>query len=184
MLPTVQEAVMTAADFEAWAMLSANRERHYEFVAGEIVPMVVNSRSSEIAARIIGELYMYLKTHRLGRITGADGGYQIGDERYIPDAAFVSYARQPEPYDGAYNPTPPDLAVEVVSPTDRLSRVTIKAMRYVQAGVTLWLVYPEDKEVAVFAPQRAPQLLGEADTLTAPDLLPDFRLPVKTLFEE
>ncbi|MEJ5197516.1 MAG: SdrD B-like domain-containing protein, partial [Anaerolineae bacterium] len=49
-------------------------------------------------------------------VTGADGGYRVGDERYIPDVAFVSQSRQPAPSRDAYNAIAPDLAVEVLSP--------------------------------------------------------------------
>lgn len=67
----------------------------------------------------------------LGEMTGADGGYTIGGEQYIPDCAFVSYLRQPASTTEAYPAIAPDLVVEVLSPgnlrtVDEQARMTRK----------------------------------------------------------
>ncbi|NDJ78969.1 MAG: hypothetical protein GYB65_22185, partial [Chloroflexi bacterium] len=60
--------------------------------------MVSNSYSSEIAVSISFHIKLYMREQGIeGRVTGADGGYHVADERYIADVAFISKARQPEP---------------------------------------------------------------------------------------
>ncbi len=172
----------TAAEFEAWALRAENAERRLEFVAGEVVAVVSNNYASAVAARISGFLFMYLRDHPIGYLTGADGGYCVGEDRYIPDVAYISKQRQPQPSQEAYNPQPPDLAVEVLSPSDEPRVVRRKVANYLAAGVTVWLVLPQERAVEVYAPGRPVQTLGEGETLRGGELLPDFALPVKDIF--
>ena len=175
-------ATMTAAEFEAWALQPENAERRLELVAGEVVPVVSNNYASAVAARILIRLGAYVEAHDLGYITGADGGYCVGEDRYIPDVAYISKQRQPQPSHEAYNPQPPDLAVEVLSPSDDPRIVRRKVANYLAAGVTVWLVLPEERAVEVYAPGQPVQTLGEKDTLQGGELLPEFSLPVKDIF--
>ncbi len=77
-------------------LLLEDFDRLLEYVGGRVVEVVLNNLSSKIAGVILGELYSFLKGKALGYLTGADGGYRVGGERYIPDVAFISKARQPE----------------------------------------------------------------------------------------
>src|SRR5262245_21147211 len=99
-------------EFDEFVKRPENAERSFEYIAGEGVEVVSNPLASKIAAIIIGALIAYLKEHDIGHVTGAGGGYMVAGERYIPDAAFISYERQPElDYYEGYNPNPPHLAV-------------------------------------------------------------------------
>jgi hypothetical protein len=53
----------------------------------------------------------------------------VAGERYLPDVAFISKARQPEPSHDTYNPNAPDLAVDVVSPTGQPRDIRIKVVQ-------------------------------------------------------
>jgi len=119
-----------------------------------------------------------------GYITGADGGYQIGDERYLPDVAFVSKARQPEPSHETYNPLPPDLAVEVLSPSDQPDVMRLKLANYLAAGTVVWVVNPETRTVEVYTPDKRAYRLGADGTLDGGEVLPGLALPVKDLFPD
>lgn len=116
-----------------------------------------------------------------GRVTGADGGYQIGEEDYIPDVAFMSAQRQPERPDAAYNPLPPDLVVEVISPTDRDTHLRWKVANYLHAGTTVWVIDPEAKQVEQYVPGAQPGIFGMDDTIDGGDVLPGLSLPVKMI---
>src|SRR5260221_14346575 len=94
---------MTAEEFDRFAERPENRDKRLEFNAGEVIDVITNSYASMIAASIVVEIGMFVKGKKLGRITGADGGYKVSGERYIPDAAFVSIKRQPEPSHELYN---------------------------------------------------------------------------------
>jgi Uma2 family endonuclease len=175
---------LTAADFEHIASQPENRDKRLEWIGGEIVEVVSNSYSSQIGITLGVYLGMYVLQNKLGRLTGADGGYIVGDERYIPDVAYVSFARQPETPHTAYNPIAPDLAVEVLSPNDDHAALRIKIVNYLRAGTTVWVVDPERQQVEVYAPDQAPRMLRAAETLDGGAVLPGFSLPLKTIFPD
>lgn len=178
----VREKHITAAEFERLAALPENRERRLEFIGGEIARMVSNNYASQIAANVLAEIRMHIKGKNLGDVTGADGGYVVGDERYMPDAAFIARQRQPEPCREAWNPLAPDLAVEVLSPTDDPKALLVKVSNYLAAGTTVWVVYPDDKEVHVHRPGKGAEVLTSAGTLSGDALLSGFTLPVQDIF--
>jgi Uma2 family endonuclease len=117
-------------------------------------------------------------------VTGEAGGYTVGDERYIPDVAFISKTRQPEPCRLAYNPLPPDLAVEVLSPTDDPRYVRVKIGNYLGAGVVVWVVDPDTKTVEIYTPGQPVQRLTISGVLEGGAVLPGFRMPVSEMFPD
>src|SRR5690349_21483398 len=122
----VQTARMSLEEFEQFIALPENAERSFELVGGEIVEVVSNSESSEIGGLFVTALNNFVRPRGLGRVTPADGGYMISGEPYIPDAAFISKEKQPKRLRVAYNPVPPDLAVEVLSPSSTPAQMRIK----------------------------------------------------------
>jgi Uma2 family endonuclease len=175
---------ITAEEFEAFALQRANKDKHLEIIAGEIVEVVSNQKASRLAIKIGKLIGIYLDQNPIGRITGADGGYQVGDDRSMPDVGYISKERQPTPSDDTYNPLPPDLAVEVISPSDTMRDVLAKVTSYLAAGTVVWVFFPDVKEAQVHAPGRPVRMLGIEDTLDGGDILPGFMLPLKQLFEE
>ena len=102
----------------------------------------------------------------------------------MPDVAFVRADRLPplEELDG-FVPFPPDLAVEVVSPTDRFVEVAEKVAADLDGGVQLvWVIEPRRQTVTVHAADRSVRVLGTQDTLDGGDILPDFRVEVAEKF--
>jgi len=79
----------------------------------------------------------------------------------------------------------PDLAIEVVSPSNSAFAVQRKVHDYFKAGVTrVWVVYPEQAEVYIYSTPQQVQVVGVGQELDGGDLLPGFRLPVAVLFED
>jgi Uma2 family endonuclease len=179
-----QKTIISVEEFERFALLPENRERLFELIGGEIVEVVSNGISSELGAYICGLLAVFARQHKLGFTTGADGGYQIGTQRYIPDCAFVSKARQSKPTAEAYNHIPPDLAVEVLSPSNRPDEIAIKVDNYLRAGVVVWVVNPDAQRVTVHRPDAPPKTYRITDTLDGGNVLPGFTLAVKDIFAE
>lgn len=174
----------TAEEFDRWVLLPENAGRDYEFIAGKVREVVSNSFSSETAANILAELLTYAKKHKLGRVTGADSGYWIAGERYIPDVAFTRFERQPQPSHDAYNPVAPNLVVEVLSPTNDEFEMHVKIANYLSEGCTVWLVDPQTSQVSVMVPGQSAQKLGIDDILDGGELLPGFQLPVRDIFPQ
>jgi Uma2 family endonuclease len=129
-------------------------------------------------------LNFFVIPRKLGFVTSSDSGYVINNERYIPDVGFISIQRQPKPWREAYLNKAPDLAVEVISPTDEHSKVRAKVVNYLRAGTIVWLVDPDAKQIEVYMPNAAPFTLGLTDTLNGGTLLPEFSVAVSELFPE
>ena len=175
---------LTVEEFDEFVLLPENADHMLEYIAGEAVEVVSNNYSSMIGMFVGALLTLFVRSNNLGYVTGADGGYRVSGERYIPDAAFVSKARQPQPSHESYNPIAPDLAVEVLSPTNDPANMRIKIVNYLRAGTVVWVIDPDLKRVEVYAPDQAPKPLGMKDTLDGGAVLPGFKLPVSDIFPE
>ncbi len=173
---------MTAAEFDQFVLRPENVARSFEYIGGEVVEVVSNQRSSMLAARINGFLFMYLLQNKIGFLTSSDGGYMIAGERYIPDVAFVSHARQPEPSVDAYSRIPPDLVVEVVSPSNTAQEMRVKVVNYLSVGTVVWVVEPDQQLVEVYMPGQPVDKIDVAGTLDGGSILPGFTLAVAAIF--
>jgi Uma2 family endonuclease len=164
---------------------------NYELVDGKLVERNMGMESSEIAARILVLIGMFLRDKRLGRLFGADGSYQCfpdPDKVRKPDVSFIRAARLPaDQVIKGHCPIFPDLAVEVVSPGDLAYEVEEKVAEYLAAGVPLvWVVNPPTRTVRIRRPRSAPQgsasELTDADAITGEDVLPGFSCAVSDFF--
>jgi Uma2 family endonuclease len=181
----LQTKPITIEEFDRIIMRPENINRNFELIAGAIVEkMVSNPRSSAIGALMVGFLSAHVRQGGLGRVTGADGGYVVGDEKYIPDAAYISKARQEKCPTEAYNPLAPDLAVEVLSPSNDDDEMRIKIANYLAAGTVLWVIDPDRERVEIYVSGQPPKILSVNDTLDGETLLPGFKLAVKELFAD
>ena len=171
---------LTIAEFEAEV-----REGFWELIDGRAVEMTPSGGlSSMIAFRISGELYTYLREHPIGHAFSADAGFVLFPNHATvrsPDAAFIRHSRLPE-VPATFIPVPPDLAVEVLSPTDRMSEAVAKAAMYLEAGVSLvWLIDPRKRTATIFQQDEGPRTIGEDGVLDGEEVLPGFTLPLATL---
>ncbi len=182
----IQPKTYSAAEFWEFVNRPENQNRLFERRYGEIIEATPsNTYSSGIGIAVASPLYLYVKAHDLGFVSGEAGGFDITEDiTYIPDVAFVSKARQVEPPRKTLNPIAPDLAVEVISPTNSASEIQRKVLDYLAAGTLLvWIVYPETRTVVVHTSAGA-RTLTEADTLDGGDVLPGFTLPVRDIFPQ
>jgi Uma2 family endonuclease len=186
----VQEKRYTVAEFASITNAPENAGRLLELIDGEILEKMPTSfLPSYIALRIAYFILAYLMQNDIGYVTGADGSYVMDDENeFIPDVGYISKERLPQIPSGK-TPIPPDLAVEVVSPTDSIKDVQRKARKYLRLGTSMvWIVYPEDQTVDVcLADPETPEGMrvrevGIESVLDGGDLLPGFKLAVKDIF--
>lgn len=174
----------TLQEFEAFVALPEHADRVFEYVGGEIVEVPSNPYSSKIAMLIGAMLTMFVREHDLGHITGEAGGYVVSGDRYAPDVAFISYRRQPDLPEEGYCLNPPDLAVEVLSPSDTDQRLRIKIANYQAAGTVVWVVSPQVHTVEVYVSGQPVTILEPGDTLDGAPVLPGFTLPVQEIFSK
>ncbi|MEP7338684.1 MAG: Uma2 family endonuclease [Acidobacteriota bacterium] len=157
----------------------------YEIVDGEKEVKMAGAKHGEICAQITTELGVYLKTNRAGKIYSSNTTFQIGSNERMPDVAFVSAARiPPEGSPSSKWETPPDLAVEVISPNDVWEKVNDKVREYFAAGVRqVWLVSQKAEEVMVYDSPTQIKVVTAADDLASETLLPGFKCRVGDLFQ-
>lgn len=175
---------LTAEAFDLFAELPQNADKLLELIGGEIVEVPSNTFASLISARILGFLFIYLLQNDIGYVTGEAGGYMVSGERYAPDVAFISKARQPEVAKQGYNPNPPDLAVEVDFPSTYPSQeqLRIKIANYLAAGTVVWVVYPHNQKVEIYVPGKPVKILDINGIIDGEPVLPGFKLAVKDIF--
>ncbi len=156
----------------------------YEFVNGELKQMSPPTMEhGEISMGLILPLGTYIRDKQLGRLYPADTTFNLGDRLVKPDLAYVSNERLPDNRrQGA--PIPPDLAVEVTSPSDSQYDIIEKALAYLQAGTRLvWVIEPIAQTVTVYRSKSDIKTLTHNDTLTGEDVVEGFSCLVSQLFE-
>jgi Uma2 family endonuclease len=161
----------------------------YDLIEGELIVMSpAGSRHGRLSSRINSRLEQAVSRDHLGATFGGETGFILSrnpDTVRAPDAAFVAAARLPagELPDGFF-PGAPDLAVEVISPSEGAADIQRKISQYFEAGTRLvWIVYPDMRQVVVFRSARESIVLTAEDTLDGGELLPGFSCRVSELFE-
>ena len=157
-----------------------------ELIDGVLVEKTTGYYESLIAASIIQFLGRFVETHDLGIVLGADGTLRIlPNQVRIPDVSFISWAKFPNRELPA-EPIPavaPDLAVEVLSPSNTAGEMQRKLHDYFTAGVRLvWYVDPRTKTAKAYTAEDQCVELSEEDSLTGGEVLPGFELPLGELF--
>ena len=162
-------------------------------VRGELIRGVLSETTptghehGQIAARLVVRLGNFVQPRKLGILTVSDSGVQLEhnpDTVREPDVAFFSAEKSPpdERVTG-YAQVAPDLAVEIVSPSDRLPAVNDKALMWLRYGVRLvWVVRPDERRVDVHRDGHPVVALTESDALDGLDVLPGFSCPVREIF--
>lgn len=161
----------------------------HELVRGVLLtmppPKVPHGR---VARRIGRSLDRHVDAQGLGEVYMNEVGYLLAtgpDTVRAPDVAFWSAERLAEMGDVTdYFPGSPDLVVEVLSPTNRLTVITEKVAEWLEYGARLvFVVNPRRRGVVVHRPGQRPQTLGIDDVLDGEDVVPGWSMPVRDLFE-
>lgn len=184
-MTTTEEKLLTANDL---------LRLHSEGVRGELIQgvfcesMSAGEEHGEVAAIVISTLMEFVRPRRLGRVIGTDSGILLKRDPDMvrePDVAFISADKLPIGVRlKGYFEEPPDLVVEIASPSDRLENVFDKACMWVLFGVRLvWVLDPDDRAIDVFRPDGWITRLTENDTLDGADVLPGFSCTVSELFD-
>lgn len=163
--------------------------RYIELVRGEITEMnLPTPHHGEIYVQTSYLLRRYLDGYPVGRIVGNDSGILTerdpGTVRGA-DVAYYSYQRVPSgPLPQGYLNVVPELVFEVRSTADRWAQIQTKVAEYLNAGVSIVCVLDEQMETAhVFYPDQSPRKVATDEDLTLPEILEQFRVPVRRFFE-
>ena len=177
-----QQRVWTDEELEA---LPKNG-RKYELLDGELIMSPVHLNHGMVCVRIASALQVFADIHDAGAVYDSSTGFRLADDLLLsPDVAFVSKSRlrklAPDPL--KFFPGAPDLVVEVLSPSDRMSQVNRKLEHYFEHGAKLaWLVNWRREQIHIHTPDDLESLTGPNDVLTGGTVLPGFKCKLSRIF--
>jgi Uma2 family endonuclease len=181
----IAEALLTAEEYR----LLPDNGQPTELVRGRIVTMNMPApRHGYYCSLIVEFLGPFVRERQLGRVMSNDSGVVTErgpDTVRGADICYYSFRRLPqgELPDG-YVDAVPEVVFEVRSAWDRWPRILVKVGEYLSAGVLVVCVHDVySHTLTVYRPEQPPQVLGEDDELTLPEVHADFRVAVRRLFE-
>ncbi|HET6342461.1 MAG TPA: Uma2 family endonuclease [Gemmatimonadota bacterium] len=181
-MKTEETALLTIEEFER---LPDDGSR-VELVRGQLVrEPPAGFEHSSLGVEIAAILRQFVRGRALGKVVGSDAGFVLFDEPptvRAPDVAFVAEDRLTFDPKG-FAPLAPDLAVEIVSPSNTVSEVHVKVMDYLEAGTrVVWVVEPGSRSVTVYRSRDEIRLLTGDEELDAEPVLPGFRVNLSEVF--
>ncbi len=182
-MSSVAQKLMTAEEF---SRLPGSERK--ELVRGEVVESMPPSKEHGRIAFVIGILlHRWIEPGAGGQI-GVESGFILArgpDVIRAPDVHYISDARvASDTASSAFWTIAPDLAVEVVSPSETADEVREKVRDFLAAGTSLvWTVYPRTREVVAHTADGLARTYSADDILEHPDVLPGFSCKVAELFE-
>jgi Uma2 family endonuclease len=139
--------------------------------------------SSEIGVRLTAFLFAWIAPRKLGRVFDSSGGFILPNtDLRAPDVSFVSRERLRKTV-RAFGELVPDLVVEIKSRTDRIKKLQTKIQMFLELGARVGiLIDPDEQTVTIYRSGSEPTVLNNQQTLTIPELFPDWELPVSELW--
>jgi Uma2 family endonuclease len=164
---------------ELMALPQDGRKR--ELVGGEILVMnPAGRRHGMVSLRLGAALLAHVDAHGLGWAFDSSTGFWMpsGNLR-VPDLSFIARSKHPEAPGDGFGRVPPDLAVEVLSPSDRPQDVDAKVREYLGAGVAMvWVIDPQARRAEVHRPGAEVEIVDDRGRLSGADVIPGFSCPL------
>ncbi len=179
--------LLSAEEFFQWVQLPANRGHRFELRAGEVIEMPPAGKyHGFVCGNVAGILRSYAITRRKGYVCTNDAGVIVGrdpDSVRGPDVTFYEDDQTAEDMDRQYAVAPPLLAVEVVSPSDRINDIMLRVRQLLERGVkVVWVIDPEARDISVCEGGQPPQLVCSDQFIEGGKYLPEFRSLASDLF--
>ena len=157
----------------------------HELVKGVLLTMSPPAVDhGKVQATIIFLLKSFVQAKKLGTVYG-ESGFRLEtdpDTVLAPDASFIGSDRVGAASKG-YHFGAPDLAVEVISPSERKSKVEQKTQQWLSLGTrAVWLIRPQSRTVEVILANGQRSVFTETDELVDDLVVPGFRVPVAEIF--
>ena len=139
-----------------------------------------------IVVRVASLLNDYVRSHNLGLVVAGDAGFHLASDPDTvrgADVAFVRRDRLPDPPPVAFADFAPDLAVEVLSPSDRPGQTLGKVADWLSGGTRLvWVIDPMQRSARIYHEDGAELVIGERDALDGGSVIPGFSCPLDSIF--
>jgi Uma2 family endonuclease len=178
-------AARTLLSSEEFDNYPFEEDKRYELDEGELIEMTRPAyQHNQALQNLLVELVLYFRKNRIGQALVSENLYALSPTtRLAPDVAVILGDHRAELQNAKVIHIIPDIAAEVLSPSETPARIHRKMSQYFQAGVKeVWLVQPEDRTVEIWTGPKLPeQALTGTDSITSA-LLPGFALPLADLF--
>ena len=180
---------LSVEDFLEIANRSEYADCLVELVQGEIVTMPPPQPfHGVVLARLAARLFIFVESLGLGYVAAGDAGFVLErnpdgrDTVRGLDIAFISRAKAPEPLPNTWVEVAPDLAIEIMSPSNTVGDTNLKIDQLLRAGCPqVWIVHPDLRRVDVHS-LAGMRVYREGDMLSGGDILPGFELAVSDIF--
>jgi Uma2 family endonuclease len=177
------KTLLTAEEFDNYPF---EEDKRYELDEGQLIEMTRPAyKHNRVPIKLTGELCKLFERNPIGEPLNSENLYALSpNTRRAPDIATILGDRSQESRDAKVIPIIPEIAVEVLSPSETTRMIHRKLKQYFATGVEeVWLVDPEACEVEVWTgPSLSEPVLADAGTLTS-KLSPGFELPLQKLFD-
>lgn len=161
----------------------------YELVDGQLV---VKSKAGMdhgwLSAYLCGALARYARLKKLGVVCDSSTAFTMktGNKR-SPDVSFVAKDRLKglKKLPKGFFQGAPDLAVEIISPSNTFDEIHTKIVEYFDSGSKLvWVIHPDEESVLVYHKPQPDKLLQRFDSLDGETIIPGFTVPLTELFAD
>ncbi len=180
----VQDRLYTAEDLENMP----DDGKTYELHNGVLIEVPGSAfKQTRLAAWIIYLLTTFVEERKLGgTVTSSDGTFALSKyNTRIPDVAYVTAENAARQDQDHYAQGAPDLAIEVVSPSNSGTEMQQRAGEYINAGSRLvWIVNATKRSIDVYRAGGTRTVLGMDDVIDGADVLPGLALPIRRIFEK
>jgi Uma2 family endonuclease len=176
-------ATKTLLTSEQFEQLPDDGMRH-ELDEGELISMPPTfGVHGMIQTQTASILWNFVRPQLLGWVLSETGFRLSAETVRAPDVSFIRAEQT-----GVLDPErrfecAPDLAIEIISPSETAAEIAHKVRQYLRAGSVVWVLYPKDRTVHVFEPTKSARVLDAEDMLEAPGLLPGFSVRVSEFFD-
>ena len=185
-------STVSIEEFERLSAEAKDSGRRVELIRGEVRYMSPTGYAHGRGTNLLAyHLTAWTLTDGFGAVLAAETGFRLDDPDpppggakpvvRAPDVAWL--AEPPAQFVPGFLSTPPDLAVETLSPSDAAGDVQEKILWWLSRGVReAWVLDPANRTLTRHLPDRSARILREGETLETPELLPGFVLPLGKLF--
>ncbi|BCX03565.1 MAG: hypothetical protein KatS3mg053_1503 [Candidatus Roseilinea sp.] len=149
----------------------------YELIEGELIVSPAGMKHEEVGTELLFLIRSFLAKERLGKVFGSSVGYQLAERILLsPDVSFVRTERLPggESPEG-FGQFAPDLAVEIISPSDSMTTIEDKVELYLKHGAQLvWVINPKLRRATIYRADGSVSVVRGDGMLSGEAVLPGF----------
>ena len=161
-------------------------DKQVELIRGQVVVREPpGTWHGKIAGGLAGMLDAYVRRNALGVVLGQDTGFKIEsnpDTVRAPDVAFLAAERVKDIPRRGYAALAPDLAVEILSPSDTPGEVLGKVADWLRAGTRLvWVIDPDQKKARVYRSDGSMTTIACGDALAGEGVIPGLSLSLERI---